>query len=561
MNLALIADDWEAADDRLRVLLRCDISDDERLTAQWQLAQVQVNRGYPKRAWELVSSEPQLPRPINTTNARLLAGMANTFSSSPGHVHQLLDFVDLDDEESSSVLILGAWMLALRLDDEHAALAAHSHVEAFVSRYPDSKVLYRRSIDDLIGDDGMLASMEPLPPQLVRLAEQVAVGMVSASFLTVASAKSYTEILLSSGPYRHISSSSLVRRQRDRSSAASALHQPVVIDLTALQTLARLDLALENAQLPPLAQRLLAALPSVSIAPRAALDAATAQGSLESDIHVSPGTTEDPRPVLMEEEREVFDRRRRELAKTAELAERLDRVPDAEPRFLAEGELIQSENLRAALAALDAAAAHGHLAWLDDPHLRGMLQPADSFDTYSLLGALRQEGLLSDEEHHSAVAALREANVVVLPTPTPVIQAHGQAVGFAVDGAAAVLMRPGFWAARYNLANERMDKLLEALHDQAPARLAAWMQCMTVGLVRQAGVGVAGRVLIYVLRFTDPSPEETLALAQSWSVGVRLVTGERGTPQQLRDCLEDQEARIGGTFSKEFRDIVMGLDF
>jgi hypothetical protein len=561
VSLALIADDWEAADERLRVLLRCDISDGERLTALWQLAQVQVNRGYPKRAWELVSSEPQLPRPINTISAKLLAGMANTFSSSPGHVHQLLDFVDLDNEESSSALILGAWMLALRLDDEQAALAAHARVEAFVKRYPDSKVLYRRSIDDLIGDGGILVSMEPLPPQLVRLAEQVAVGMVSASFLTVASARNYTEILLSSGSYKHISSSSLVRRQRDRSSAASALGQPVVIDLTALQTLARLDLVLEDAELPRLAQRLLAALPSVSIAPRAALDAAMAQGSLDSDTHISPGTTENPRPVLTEEEEEVFERRRRELAKIAELAEQLDRAPDAEPRFLAEGELIQSENLRAALAALDTAAAHGHLAWLDDPHLRAMLQPADSFDTYSLLGALRQEGLLSDEEHHSAVAALRKVNVVVLPTPTPVVQAHARAVDFAVDGAAAVLMQPGFWAARYNLANERMDELLEALHDEAPAHLTAWMQCMTVGLVRQAGVGVAGRVLIYVLRYTDLSPEEALALAKSWSVGVRLVTGEQGTPQQLRDCLEEQEARIGGSFSKEFRDIVTGLEF
>jgi hypothetical protein len=87
------------------------------------------------------------------------------------------------------------------------------------------------------------------------------------------------------------------------------------------------------------------------------------------------------------------------------------------------------------------------------------------------------------------------------------------------------------------------------------------MQCMTVGLVRQAGAGVAGRVLIYVLRYTDPSPEETLALAQSWSVGVRLVTGEQGTPEQLRDCLQEQETRMGGVFSKEFRDIVSGLEF
>jgi hypothetical protein len=63
--------------------------------------------------------------------------------------------------------------------------------------------------------------------------------------------------------------------------------------------------------------------------------------------------------------------------------------------------------------------------------------------------------------------------VVLLPTLTPVIQAHAQDVDFAVDGAAGVLMQPGFWAARYNLANERMDTLLEALHDAAPADVPA----------------------------------------------------------------------------------------
>lgn len=561
VGLALRANDWEAAEDRLRVLLNCDISESERRSALWQLAQVQVNRGYPKRAWETLSAPAELPRPIDPFSAQLLAGLVNTYSSAAGHVHQVLGFVDLDDEASAASLILGAWMLALRLDDEPAARAAHTHVEAFVNRYPDSQVLYRRSIDDLIGEDGVLSSMAPLPPQLVRLAEQVAVGMVSASFLTVASAKQYTEILLNSGSYKHICSSSLVRRQRDRSAAASAIDRPVVIDLTTLQTLARLDMALADAQLPPLAQRLLAALASASIAPRAALDAAMAQGSLDSDRHISPGTTEDPRPVLTENAQDVVERRRRELDKVAQLAEHLDRAPDTEPHFLAEEELIQSENLRAAMSALDTAAEHSHLAWLDDPHLRTMLQPVESFDTHSLLGVLRDAGLLSDEEHASAIDALRRANVALLPTSTIGVQEHAESVGFDVDGAAAVLMQPGFWAARSNLAHGGVDALLGALHQEAPEQLAAWLQCMTIGLVRQAGVDVSGRVLVYVLRYTDPSPEQALALAQSWSVGVRLVTGEPGTPQTVRTCLQEMDERMGGVFTDEFRDLVKGLQF
>lgn len=493
----------------------------------WMLAQAHLNIGRPDRAWRALLHHDSLVPPLNGETARVLAGLAVVCSDDTTHVHALLSHRHaVDDVATTGRLILAALQLALRLGGADANQAAHAAVEAFLDEHPDNEVIQRVSADELLRPGGLEDYAPAVPAAASQLHAHIVTGR--APFAAVAALKTapYAGLLVENDTgVLYAASDSVAFRSRERSEAAAALGGRVVLDLTALYLLARLELELGSSEA---VDPLIAAFHRVELTVPAALDVANAAGVLAvgaSGVVVPPVDGSDGRHQFIDIPEEVAQRRQQLIRIMLRRSEQLPRCEADVSRAFRPDDDAGSPHWEAAFGPADVGIATGQPSWVDDQALRRLLRPRNvpTFGTRAVLDVLYRDGRLSPAAFDTLRRGLRQGRIADLPAPADELRADVRASGFAVGPELVPLLQPGWWTTRYNMAG-RVDKLFATVAREAPEQMPMWLHVATIGLWRRTGTDeVPARVLFHLLTVHPELRAHAAAMLAALDDALQLV--------------------------------------
>lgn len=402
-----------------------------------------------------------------------------------------------DNEESVDdddlPLLEAADDLALATEESRPPSAVATAIAAFVAEFPDSRIMWQRTIDrdDVLASVARAFGEQPDTSELDRL---IFSGRLPVGFASEIYSKGYAEILIVTdgsprfaGPFD--------RAARELADAEDPAHTTAVIDSSAIHTLALMDTATRTLLVGCL-QRVL--IPTTSIE-----DVRSSQLSLDraSGLSIS---MRNGRPVAHRVDSEDLAAQRATASTMLQIAEQVERISPSR-----DAPADPEEDLRW-LSAVDAAESLGIAVWADDVALRTLAaeRAVPTFSTSTLLERLQVLGRLTSDEANVVRAAMVSHGHVGFPVEEALFKSAGQLAAWNARVLASTL-RFGV----IETPQERVRFCVTAMtHNQMDPEalgalaygLAAWGKSLAD---RSATIRILASALVWILRLEWLRPE------------------------------------------------------
>ncbi len=510
LEAQMAAQRWADAVETIRRLLTAaTVGAREGRALRWGLIQCLINVGRPRLGWaEAVTTNGSLLEPLRPDQVPTLTELVVRYSDDAAHLGEVLRLVDVADEVHAGAA-LGSILHRTAQSElsESTSALLRDLIDAYSTAHPESAIFRRINIDEL-RDFLEERGQHEVPTMSERDRGLVFAGLAYPFRLLAAARGTYARVILGSLQHVHAAGPSLLTRQRDAANAARAMDERVVFDLTAVATLARLDVALLDAGVEPLASRIIAELHEPVTPAHVALDVEETVADLRSRMDVAEA--DDP---------------------TVRAALHMVYLCDMLGRAATDTVEDQRASVAAAFAALESARSTDEVLVLDHGMLRrdlGSLVASTSVP--ALVEALHAAGRLSHDDREAARAAFLATGVSVLPTSGPAFLeavtaslAEGSHVGL------PTIASPGWWGQRRNLTRDAFQ-LMEAIAEgDGNAPDPAWMRAAFIGIGVGLDLNAAARTLFLMVHFGDGSVESVQPVTEAWRAAVTLVSGEGPT--------------------------------
>jgi tetratricopeptide (TPR) repeat protein len=357
--------------------------------------------------------------PEDLGEARLLA---HVYLRGLSPAEALAEIVRLSDrfdraDESLEGLVIAAWTNARGgISDELEQRAALS-LNEFVTRFPDSKAQARAvTIDEL---SNILKEQASAAKELDAMGSDVVAGRIPVSLWALAAGRSVAQ-MWSGLRVLPVASGDDPQTTADTKGAEQAFGRGAVWDASALVVGSRLDAGIQEATRRALPRSVIAqsVMQDIDFAAVDALDERTSEDEMRLTWDAETSA-----PVAFMLPSEEIDRERRALREAHRVAKELEVVPDTakeKPTGVDAlvPEVVDVETmLRAGLFGTLAIAIREELpVYCDDRVLRVLYRQAGvpAFGTVALLRVMQARGIISEEERHTAIAALEQAGAIDL---------------------------------------------------------------------------------------------------------------------------------------------------
>jgi hypothetical protein len=528
-------------------------------SARWALAYAHMRRGDGEAAWRALSPEGAPIDPRNPEEARLWVELASDHDRGPRFVPRVLRVIShWPDDEGLQGAVLARMFFALRdRDDPEDGVALRAAADAFVERWPESRMF--RSVQLGPEDDPFAPLAQELADQanaLEPIFERVKGGDLPLGILTV-TGRTYAEAVVrrAAGMVRSFDPT---RTDQAADAITTARAKNVVIDTTAMGTLVSLDESLRH--------RLIGTLARVETSESAYHDALGAQAALGMRSTMTVGwDSQAGQPRVYETTAEDAELLATRSAAIAELVATLPRRTrtgpsrfnhqEGQPDWLEAYEIAHSDNL---------------VFWCDDTVLAGMAR-SEGVATFSTVALLRT--VLTTGPADSALLEVAEGTLIAnyhvdLGFNVASMQFAAELDNWKARGAAFALSRGHTW----DDAEAAGEFLLSALDRHGSAAtgnledLREWTVAGTLGAVRaapdeQLAMNNAGIVLATVMARPWLGADQLAQVVR----GVRAAVAERPeTGDPLEAVLREFYARLvkqtgHGIASKAFMSLVRQL--
>jgi hypothetical protein len=517
---------WHLAVDAARNLVALDGTN---VDALWALTRCLVNRGDTEEAWKTLSSRGAPLDPRTRDEAVVWVGLHARFATRSRYISQALKLMQRwPDDEALLAAFLQSLHTSTRADDDALAEADAqqllSATEDFLARFPGSQ--YFRSVPMGPPEDPLAPFAEGLRRQYEQthaVFERVSRGELPLGVLSTISGRSLTEASLrrAAGGVIAFTPGSA---ELEAEAAAAALNGRVVVDQTAVHSLALLDDTERDA--------LRGSFTSIVTTDDAYKDALVGRDALTQESSLSIGW--DPvseRPSISS----ISEQDARALAARAEtvvgLMSSIVRRPRPKSQQMPQLAPVDADWM----SALDLAAAEGLPYWSDDAAQRVLARTlgVPTFSTASLLRALVIHSRMTAGDEKIALATYLNNFYAQVPFVADLYRLAASQDNWRARGVASALTRLSAWQD----TEETVQFSIEAMQRIAPQDLneaGAWADAAATGLIKIAGdfVSAQSNLALFLVRLL----EESWIGPTQFAVGVR---GVRAAVKRETGAIED----------------------
>lgn len=449
--------------------------DNNSASARWALSKVLIRRGDLARAWQAIAPNDDPIEPRDVHEAQIWIGLAVEHIDPAILVPRALELASRwpADGDLQGAIILN---LVVRMGDEplpdeaREALAAAQ--ENYVAQFPESRVLRAVPLgsndDPLAPIAEMLQARQSATRDLLDKVERLKMPLGTLT----AAGPGYMEVILRrlGGSIRSRDAINAPQRIHE---AASAIGHEVVVDPTAVGTLASLD--------PSAVAVLVGSFSGLHSTDDAYRDAQAARDQLAFRHTDTLGL--DPqsgRPRITSITTEVADLLAEHSKRACEIIARSARSPSARFRYFTDPADHSGVEW---LSSLDAAIADRRPYWSDDTLLVQSARSAGlpAFSTPDLIDALARTGTLA----HSVAQVLRAHLIhhfhTDLDFDNETMVHAAELAGWRPEGAASALRRPHMWTAPEN-TSRFLQVAITNVADRDPDEVRTWIACAAIGL-------------------------------------------------------------------------------
>lgn len=502
LMITIATRDWPKVARTARDLLELDTHDED---ARWSLTIAQAHCGEMDEAWHTLNRHGPVITATTAGRAVYLLELARRFADAERVARTALKAVEAFPDDQ---VVHAAALNALALGPDMSALGEQISGEitatwsSFLERYPDSRYFSAFALQEGHNPFAEIeATMRAHAQGFEKILAAIRDQQLPLGMLERFSGKPYAaSFLYRPLGYHHAGSAAQADIDYELDVARSARERPVLIDASALYTLALI---------PDIAPALIA------LTHRTAVTDVSLRDLIASDDHFNVPSNwsmefdhAHDRIVVAEKPAAMIERQRtliRAMLDTARTLRHITRPALKHPQLMRELER-GADRESSWRFTLDAAKETGALVWSDDVGLRRFAFGigVKSFGTLSLIALAHGHGRIDDTELQTINRALIREYVVDLPFDLPTLEATATAEGWIAGGVAFTLTRPATW----NDLGTAESLFHHAMRNAPEPHLAQWVYAAMTGLCT---------VSASANRDTNLTIATTKVLCENWS--------------------------------------------